>query len=517
MKSIHALRVGLCALAVWLFTGPQIMEAAQSASPVTVAATIRINQTRASTPEVIAYLDIRAEGGMMVEADAGQIQAEIGPYPATALSLQPFAATGEPLATILLVDISKSLPPDRFAQIRQGLQQWIEMMGEKDRTAIVTFGETVKTLQDFSADKNMLKQRVEELALTDRHTRLHDGLVRALDLGRRADDGLPRRRVIVVLSDGLDDAAGGRSREETLARIKEEPVPVYAIGFAGAGVSSREKEEGFKALGIFARESGGEMVVADAKPLNETYAAIRTHINQARVLTMTCPTCPGDGRSYPLHVRLQADNRVLTTSSEVRLTPGAPPPPSPVEPSSPLLLRYYGLPLWGWVVGGLSLIIIGAIVFVRRRNKLELTEAPDSELSESEMEIAPGTDEESGMEAAVNIDTPSPAEALPGIPILLTVVSGLQRGQSWRIEVGEEAVIGRSPHCAVVIEDDSEISGRHCALSSLGGLLFIHDLGSTNGTIVNGAAFSGRRRLDAGDMLLVGRTELRLMFDEVEK
>ncbi|MCF8210285.1 MAG: VWA domain-containing protein, partial [Rhodoferax sp.] len=202
-------------------------EATPASAPVAAAASevsqVRIIQARAATPQVAVYLDIRSEAGRAIaEVKAEQLQADIGPYPAAPKSFESFANTGEGIATIFLVDVSKSLKPDQFAQIRSALAQWIEKMGDKDRAAIVTFGESVKTAQDFTVDKALLKSKIDELALTDVHTRLYNGLIRALDLGRREDADLPRRRVIVTLTDGLDDAAGGSTREETLARIKEE-------------------------------------------------------------------------------------------------------------------------------------------------------------------------------------------------------------------------------------------------------------------------------------------------------
>jgi len=100
--------------------------------------------------------------------------------------------------------------------------------------------------------------------------------------------------------------------------------------------------------------------------------------------------------------------------------------------------------------------------------------------------------------------------ARSGQPVQLTAVSGAHRGREWRIDVGSEALIGRSASCAVVIDDDSEISSKNSVLSSEGGLLFVDDLGSTNGTAINGSPIKGRRRVSDGDLILVGRTELRL-------
>ena len=110
--------------------------------------------------------------------------------------------------------------------------------------------------------------------------------------------------------------------------------------------------------------------------------------------------------------------------------------------------------------------------------------------------------------------TAMPEARQPGISIKLTAVSGTHRGREWLTDVGKEAVIGRSASCAVVIDDDSEISSRNSVLSAEGGLLFVDDLGSTNGTSVNGSPITGRRRVGDGDLILVGRTELRLTFPE---
>lgn len=477
-----------------------------NAAPDTVpaASNVRISQARAAIPSIAVYLDIRTESGAAVaNMRAEQLQAEIGPYQASAKSLQPFSTAGEGIAYIFLVDVSKSLKPNQFAQIRNALLQWTEKMGEKDRAAIVTFGETVKTAQDFTADKAVLKTKIGELVLTDLHTRLHEGLVRALDLGRRGDANLPRRRVIVTLTDGLADAAGGSTHEDTMARIKEEPVPIYAIGFAAASVSAKNKDEGFKALGAFAHASGGTFITADAKPMNEIFAWLHGIIREAYLLMLDCATCPGDGRAYPLRVKLQAGNHVLTATSDVRLAPGAVLPVVP-QTAHPKPKQIDRLPLWIWLAGGAGIVaVLGFMLSRRKKAAPELqpaVPAPTPDLHLVQAIVAP-TD--------LTV-TPMPEIRPPGIPIKLTAVSGTQRGREWLTKVGTETVIGRSFNCAVVIDDDSEISSRNSVLSAEGGLLFVDDLGSTNGTSVNGSPIAGRRRVGDGDLILVGRTELRL-------
>jgi hypothetical protein len=162
------------------------------------------------------------------------------------------------------------------------------------------------------------------------------------------------------------------------------------------------------------------------------------------------------------------------------------------------------LPLSVWLAGGAGIVAVLGFLLSRRKKA-----APTHQLPVPD----PTPDARVAQAIAVPIDLAVTAipEARPsGIPIRLTAVSGTQHGREWLAEVGTETVIGRSPHCAVVIDDDSEVSSRNSVLSSDGGLLFVDDLGSTNGTAVNGSPIVGRRRVGDGDLILVGRTELRL-------
>jgi uncharacterized RDD family membrane protein YckC len=73
-----------------------------------------------------------------------------------------------------------------------------------------------------------------------------------------------------------------------------------------------------------------------------------------------------------------------------------------------------------------------------------------------------------------------------------------------------ESIIGRSRTAQVQVPD-STVSRQHARLlfGALGEVL-VEDLGSSNGTIVNGARVEGRHKLVDGDRILVGDVELRL-------
>jgi pSer/pThr/pTyr-binding forkhead associated (FHA) protein len=70
--------------------------------------------------------------------------------------------------------------------------------------------------------------------------------------------------------------------------------------------------------------------------------------------------------------------------------------------------------------------------------------------------------------------------------------------------------IGRTSECDLYIPDDERVSRVHARLDWDGTGWVLVDLGSTNGTVVNGEKIT-ERRLEPGDVLEIGDTELRYL------
>ena len=69
--------------------------------------------------------------------------------------------------------------------------------------------------------------------------------------------------------------------------------------------------------------------------------------------------------------------------------------------------------------------------------------------------------------------------------------------------------IGRGGDNTAVLDGDDYASARHARVESQRDGVWILDLGSTNGTWVNGQRMDGRHRLRDGDVVRIGQTELR--------
>jgi hypothetical protein len=74
---------------------------------------------------------------------------------------------------------------------------------------------------------------------------------------------------------------------------------------------------------------------------------------------------------------------------------------------------------------------------------------------------------------------------------------------------GGTTSIGRSSQSDIVLKNDDFASGRHATLTRHGGLLYVEDAESTNGTYVNDRKAVGATPLRSGDRVRVGSTTFR--------
>ena len=473
------------------------------------AVSFRTTQASVQLPDITTWLDITDEKGQKIEAvKPEQLSATVGSYPAEVKAVKPFSELHQGTAFIFLIDISKSLKPQAFGQLQTALKTWVDGMHEQDRAALISFGSQVKVLQDFSADKGALKQRVDTLAPSDMDTFLYQGLVQAFELGRRQDADLPKRRVIVVLTDGIDDAAGGVTKEEVLLQMTENRIPIYAIGFA-VPPFTQDKEKGLKELGVLARTSGGHFLKADSMPLTEAYALQKERIVNSYEVHLVCNDCKAEGQLSRLNVTFNDGNRTLSDGLDLRLIPqpkvtsgdkkaylDAAGKTNNEQKRSPEKINY--IP-WAALAIGLLLALLVLLRIMKHRKLAREKAMKEAVLAGS------GSESPEKANAGIKQDAPLPAK----YNLSLTVVTGSEPGKRFNLGFDESAVIGRAPDCDLTL-NDSEISSRHAEIKFDKGILVIKDLNSTNGTLINGVPIHTLHYLQDGDQILIGRTELRL-------
>src|ERR1041385_799097 len=180
-----------------------------------------------------------------------------------------FASTDVPFDLVLLIDLSGSTSSKRDL-IKKSTLRFIEAARPTDRLAIVTFSDTAKIVSPLTLDRDQLKASVanmEGMGGSD----VWDAVKFALDnvVGPKS---LERRRAVVLMSDGVDEALSridpGRGSKTTFADLIEQVrqtdtliVPIYLDTEAsenyGNSLITEEYENARRTLNLLAQESGG--------------------------------------------------------------------------------------------------------------------------------------------------------------------------------------------------------------------------------------------------------------------
>lgn len=103
----------------------------------------------------------------------------------------------------------------------------------------------------------------------------------------------------------------------------------------------------------------------------------------------------------------------------------------------------------------------------------------------------------------------SPAQPPGGRSYLLRFISGKYQGGEFPVSRDKPILVGRSSDLDMVLVEDM-VSRKHARIGVDGDEIWIEDLGSTNGTFVNGEKIS-RARLNQGDRVLIGTSILKLV------
>jgi hypothetical protein len=120
-----------------------------------------------------------------------------------------------------------------------------------------------------------------------------------------------------------------------------------------------------------------------------------------------------------------------------------------------------------------------------------------------------------GSSVAEPVEAPNPArgrragpDLRAGVTPRLEVVAAMGYEPGTSFAIGEGATLGRSNGADIRI-DDPFASSAHARIFSRGDFMYVEDMGSTNGTYLNGRQLRGAERLRMADVIRIGDSEYR--------
>ena len=146
-----------------------------------------------------------------------------------------FESAGAPFDLVLLIDLSGSTK-DVVQLIRSAALRFINAARPADRIAVITFAGEATLVSGLTADRELLRERINTINTARGDTKLYDATNFAMDEVLK-EAKKSRRTAIVLMSDGLDGSIPGvngqrgseHSYQETLKNIQEFDGVIYTL------------------------------------------------------------------------------------------------------------------------------------------------------------------------------------------------------------------------------------------------------------------------------------------------
>ncbi len=194
-----------------------------------------------------------------------------------------FARTGVPLALALLIDTSSSMQ-SALDTAQEAAIGFVRQLEAADVATVISFDSRVEIVHEFTSDAVALQNAIRRTRANG-STALYNAVyiaLKQLNKTIRLDDSSnPRRRAIVVLSDG-DDTSSLVSFDEIIDLASRSDTIIYTIGLGRRDPtqSTRKYEDGEYVLRKLAQQTGGRSFFPQhARELAGVYQGIQEELS----------------------------------------------------------------------------------------------------------------------------------------------------------------------------------------------------------------------------------------------
>jgi Ca-activated chloride channel family protein len=144
-----------------------------------------------------------------------------------------FEPVTSPVAVVLLLDASGSTK-ERWKSIKKAAKKFIDTLNPNTPIAVAAFTRRFLVISDFSSDRKLMKDRIDDTKNLQSGTAFYDATWSAMNLFKEVKE---QRKAIVVLTDGVDNSLSSDEYEpkhpfdELFSRISQDEVTIYPIYF----------------------------------------------------------------------------------------------------------------------------------------------------------------------------------------------------------------------------------------------------------------------------------------------
>ena len=491
-----------------------------------------------------------------------------------------FSELNEGVDYYILLDISASIPDSQFANIKDGIINFISSKGEKDKCILLTFGDESNVVLNGSENPQDAAAVVQGLQNDDMETVLFQTLVKTADMIDQAAQTEEKRRVIITITDGEDCVTGQATSNEAVSELNHKGIPMYAIA-VDVG-----KEEYINSFGELARNTGGTLSIFNSGTCLDLMNRIRNTVQDSYVAFFHSDTNVASNTREDLTVKFldqqvtdtkeviptrwipdteapqvvqwekESDNELKLTFSEKVLnadnladykverdgeavavdsvfysekeTPYAVLTFKDKLYTGNYQINFSGITdcsmekngitkldsfdldgakkgksttFWIILIAGISAVVVAGVIIVVVVTYKKVKKNKGVIYVDGKATLASNVDVKQHV-SVVN---------LPQKTVTFLMKDQINGKCELKITINGSAMAGRSDDCDIYF-DDPKMSRQHFALETDGNDVYITDLESSNGTLVNGVRLNRRRKLLPNDEITAGNIQAKIVW-----
>lgn len=450
------------------------------------------------------------------------IVCQIGTERCTDIEVMSVQEANVPVETYILFDNSLSVQEQYRDMIKNIGLQIVSSKTAQEKITIATFDQQLHTLIEQSSDAGQLRQAVEQIEYENQNTSVMDVLYQLYEqFEQREIKGICR---VIVITDGVGSSGVGYTKEEVAQKIQKYHYPVYTLG-----CTYKSNEDELEDLFRISRATNASYFLMDnvqetsqvINELNTIYDAIQTRIvipenladGMVKAMKLTYSSAEGkktltteltmpfanlddtEGMSESeMHAEGQGGFSFLTgLVGKLGLKDGA-------YNSMQLMqnIAILAIPI-------LLLVLIVTLMITRRGKRKDRKEIQSP--SQTKKDLSDETER--------IYDLTERTEIIQGngrqwdtARIRLTDINNPRKYVETSFR--DSITIGREQSKSqIVFEYDRSVSGQHCELRFRSGNIYICDVGSGNGTYVDGQRVMSEMKIEDGSVIRLGRLQLK--------
>lgn len=411
-----------------------------------------------------------------------------------------------PFSILIAVDTSGSMSAI-FEELKSALKQYVTGLRRgTDYSALGAIADQWVLKHDLTDQPELIHQQIDALNANSKTTALYESMHSGADWLTAKGDSYPQRRLLLIFTDGFNEKPP--TFQDVVEKAVSLNIDINIIVFETKNTAEYLNQL-FEAKSIAEKTNGIYYQTNRKDAFNLGLAMLRDNLMNEYIVEIPNSELPQDGKQHTIHFTYMGKEvstqftAPFSTAAETPMKPETQetPKPAPAPIAAEKKENKTNWIVWVLVIGGI--LLLGAAFFLlHRTRKQREEEAKQAEIARLEAEPASGKKPEpvvltskrnpSGAQPAAEEKKPGDSAGPRRTSFEPDTVAGISRlvpltnydGPAISLPPGSP-VIGADRNCDIVL-DVRSVSGRHAQFVPTSRGTAIRDLGSTNGTFVDG-------------------------------